>query len=81
MASSSAGPSMSSDENFPLVLLEGWIENDPSTTVKRTSLRPRGIVSLCKAQSARRTFLSLEEERALAIPRNTTTSTKWAVLE
>ena len=80
MASSSSGPSTSSDRNFHLVLPDGWVKNDPSTK-ENEPLPKRKQLSLRKSQEssgrdelARQTFLSLEEERALAdkcIPKNT----------
>ena len=83
-----ASSSESSDQNLHLLLPDGWNENDPSTKENEPPPKKKRF-SLLKTQescgsdeSPGRTFLTLEEERALAdkcIPRNTATSTKWAV--
>ena len=85
MASSTSD---SSEQNLHLVMPDGWIvnessikENEPPPKKKCLSLRKKQESSGSN-ESATRTFLTLVEERALAdkcIPRNTTTSTKWAV--
>lgn len=85
-SSSSAFPSYSSrdDQCLSLLIPEGWTFADPETGPEPPPKRKR--LSLRKDEAAvERTverFLTPEEEDALAdkcVPKNTATSTKWAV--
>ena len=76
MATSSAR-----SKNLDLLVPDGWTDNDLSSETEPLPKRKR--LSLHKTnQTGPNRFLTLEEEAALSdkcIPKNTATSTKWAV--
>ena len=73
------------EQNLDLLVPEGWTEaadssNEVEPPLKRKRLSLKKTADVCKSSGSR--FLSPEEEAALSdkcIPKNTATSTKWAV--